>query len=289
MIIVELLGGLGNQLFQYAAGMALARRLGVPLKLDISAFDRYQLRRYELCKFRISAPIATPDEVRRLAPTGNRISRALWRLRHGASRAYCEEKGFVYDPKFLELQDPSYLRGYWQVPRYFEPIADQLRSEFQLKTSPEGRNRELISAMRGCSSVAVHVRRGDYVSNPEAAKFHGICGLEYYETAAERMVSVVNDARFFVFSDEPDWCKVHLRLPGPVTYVNNNSPDNGEEDLRLMSSCRNHIIANSSFSWWGAWLGRSPIQKVFAPARWVLAESQQASDILPDGWEKVGH
>ena len=145
----------------------------------------------------------------------------------------------------------------------------------------------MAAEIAACNAVSLHVRRGDYAADPVVTSMHGLCPLDYYDRAVEYVLGRVSDPAFFLFSDDPDWVREHLKLRGSVSVVDHNGPDSGSEDLRLMSLCRHHIIANSTFSWWGAWLDPRPDKLVIAPKRWFADESLDTSDLLPAGWVKL--
>jgi glycosyl transferase family 11 len=297
VITVRLQGGLGNQMFQYAAGYALARRLSVPLRLDLSWYREVTGRRYGLDVFSITGRIATDDEVRRegIRPPG-RIARGLSQLRAqlgarlgvraSARPGYVREPGFPFWPGFLELADGSTLDGYWQSERYFAEVAEPLRGEFAMREAPDPANLRTLDAIRAGESVAVHVRRGDYQSDPHTRRYHGTTSPEYYQAAVRRMLAITKDPRFYVFSDDPDWAEAHLAFGAPTTCVRQDAPERDHEDLRLMSAARHHIIANSTFGWWGAWLAGAPGQTVIAPRAWFM-DGPDARDVVPARWERI--
>lgn len=290
MICVRLNGGLGNQLFQYATGRALALRHGCELLLDVSdlrATARHVTpRQFELDHFSHQARVATAAETRRLA-----WLRRVPALSHWVSpwRTYVE-RGWGYNATFAELPDRTYLVGYWQSPRYFASVAGQIAAELSAARPLSPASEAVAEAMSLGQSVALHVRRGDYVSLASAASLHGALSLPYYEAALQRVREQVEGARYFVFSDDIDWCREHLPLGAPeAVYLGHNTGADAWQDLLLMASCRHHIIANSSFSWWGAWLadqrhGES-CHAVIAPARWFAGQpGEDLSDRFPTHW-----
>jgi hypothetical protein len=283
MIVVRLLGGLGNQLFQYAAGRRLARARKCELKLDVTAFDEYRLRTYRLGNFSIAEKFATPEEIGSLRARG--IRRAMLRVspRLGP-RAHALERSFRFDPSVLERSAPAYLDGYWQSPKYFQDVDPIIRADLKARLPAEGENARLLQEIGSVSSVAVHVRRGDYAADPRTRMVHGVLPPGYYEDAIAYLKGKVKEPRYFVFSDDTTWARKNLRLDGPATFVAHNGPDADHEDLRLMAACRHHVIANSTFSWWGAWLGKRPGQIVVGPRRWFNADDDRARDLWPDGW-----
>ena len=291
MIIVKLAGGIGNQMFQYAAGRQLSLKLGVDLKLDISWFATQNLRAYALGSFDIIENFTFPEEVALLtAQKGKTLKRVLsriLRIPQNLTSTYIREKQFHFDPAISNLPDRVYLDGYWQSELYFADIEDVLHKEFVVKTLQEGKDSELAELMAPCESVSLHIRRGDYLSNSIANSVLGTCNLDYFYRSVEQLTLTVSNPHFFVFSDEPEWARDNLKLPHPTTFVDHNSPEKACEDLRLMSQCKHHIIANSSFSWWGAWLAKNKDKVVIAPKKWFNNPEIKTDDLLPDTWIRI--
>jgi hypothetical protein len=288
MIVTRVIGGLGNQMFQYAAGRALARRLGVPLRIDSSGFRSYSVHDYCLHHFALKAVEAEDGDV----PNGraeSRWARALRRLGVGTELKVFRERGFAFDSEVNMLPDDTYLDGYWQSERYFSDMEGELRRDFEIVTPPTTQNAEWLTRIRSdAGSVSIHVRRGDYVTNASANAVHGTCTLEYYMRAA-RHVADKTDAppTFYVFSDDPDWVAANLHLGYETTYVRHNDAAHNYEDLRLMSACRHHVIANSTFSWWGAWLNSARDKRVVAPVQWFRDEKMDTRDLMPPSWTRL--
>lgn len=298
MIMVRLMGGLGNQMFQYAAGRALADRLGSRLLLDTSYFDQQPAtdtpRSYELQVYPVRAEVATAvdlSRVRRSAPGRRARLRAALRAvlpPWKPGLRWVGEQNLDSPAAFSDLPDNCYLDGYWQSEQYFAPIRAALLQEFRLPHPPTRVNREWLDRIGAQPHpVAVHVRRGDYVTNPHAAAFHGLCDADYYLEGAALLRQRHGPLHFFVFSDDPDWCRSSLQLPGTMDVVDANPPGQGWEDLRLMRSCRHFIIANSSFSWWGGWLGQAADKTVVAPRRWFLSGTVDTWCLIPNTWIRV--
>lgn len=287
MIVTRLIGGLGNQMFQYAVGRALAARRGVPVAIDRRGFAEYKVHAYGLDNFALAAQDA-PDWALPRSAGGGRVQRLLRRLRGTGPLKLVVESGMAFDPTIVTLPDNVYLDGYWQSERYFADMADTIRADFQVRHAPSAANAEWLQRIGDSLSVSIHVRRGDYVSNPAANKFHGTCGLDYYERAiADIRARVDGEPVFFVFSDDPDWTRDNLNFAGCVQhFIRDNDAATNYEDLRLMAACRHHIIANSTFSWWGAWLNPRADKTVIAPARW-FAETRDTSDLLPQEWVRL--
>jgi len=293
MIIVKLMGGLGNQMFQYAAARRLAFANCAVLKVDLSWFKESAgvatPRHYELHALAIEENFATPEEVNRLVSgAANPVRRIAGRLISSLSRkAYIRESHFHFTPSLLILSGDVYLEGYWQSEKYFDDVTDIIRREFTVKNAPDEWNRRIGEAVSETDSVSLHMRRGDYVASKVASDYHGVCSLDYYHAAISKITGQLRTPHFFIFSDDPAWAKENLQVDHPATFVDHNDPDHGFEDLRLMSLCKHHIIANSSFSWWGAWLGSDPHKIVIAPKRWFNDERIDISDLLPDSWLRM--
>ena len=245
MIISYIMGGIGNQLFQYAAGLRLARKHKTQLKLDTTFYALDNLRSYALDQFNITATVATPDEIQ-------------------CAKKILERAGDDFMPEVLDCPDDVWLYGYWQHEEYFADVADELRREFTLR-QPLGataqRWREKISAAQ--CSVSVHVRHGDFIYNPINATF-AVLPLKYYRDCIDRLKREHSNIKLFVFSDDLNWCRENFRFGVPIEFVTGDGLTDLDE-FRLMSSCQHNVIANSTFSRWAAWLNHNPNKKVFAP------------------------
>ncbi|MDC0737948.1 alpha-1,2-fucosyltransferase [Cognatishimia sp. SS12] len=278
MIYTRFHGRTGNQMFQYAAGRALALRLGTSLAID----DRYALHRGEKSLTRVfSLATETPMD---LPPAQHsaKLRYHLWRA-FGRTPRFYREPSLGFDPTVLALPDNSYLHGYWQSEKYFTDHADAIRSDFTFP-APSGQNADLAAQIGETLSVSLHVRRGDYVSNAS----HVVCAQPYYDAALAALLPQLEAApQIFVFSDDPDWARNNLKLPGTPIVIDHNGDAQDYEDMRLMSLCRHNIIANSSFSWWGAWLNQNPQRTVIAPKRWFGKDALSNPDIWAVGWTKV--
>ena len=274
MIVAELAGGLGNQLFQYAAARTVADRLGTELGLDIRTCRAADSRAYALGPYAIRAHVVPDDDLR-----GLRTHRPLrWMLTTGA----IERIGTLFRPAALShfarviegraryarlehVTDGSWLAGYWQSERHFAAAGDRLRADLAvLALSKEGAALEAHVVGMECP-VAVHVRRGDYAMVPSTRAYHGLCSVEYYRAAMDRIRATLPRSRFVFFSEDPDWVTQSLGAEADL-IVRLHDGQRPHEDLHLMTRCRAHVISNSTFGWWGAWLAGSP--RVIAPARW---------------------
>lgn len=279
MIYTRLHGGMGNQLFQYAAGRALAARLGVDLCVDDRILADKGLRN-------CAQHFAWNHRTSQTLPPSKRESLlryGLWRA-FGLSPKLRREQGLGFNLAFETWGDDSYLHGYWQSERYFAPIADQLRDELVIQTAPSADNARMAERIQASPSVSLHVRRGDYLQ----IAAHQVCGEAYYQRAIVELAETAGiEPEVFVFSNDPDWARDHLPLPFKKTVVDLNGAETDYEDLRLMSLCQHNVIANSSFSWWGAWLNANPGKVVAAPSRWFGVPDLSNPDIWPEGWLKI--
>jgi hypothetical protein len=282
-IVVALEGGLGNQMFQYAAGRALALRTGASLALDVRPLLRHGQRSYGLGDFQLSPDlelltVGSPLRVGRL--------RRLFRRLTGGEQTF-REASFAYDERISSAAAPIRLEGYFQSERYFATVADELRKDFlprpALLTEIDALAARLLPSD---PCVSLHVRRGDY-ANPATMAVHGLMEPEYYERALRAVTERVGQVTVCVFTDEPAWVRANLRLPAETRFVSEHTRT-ALQDLVLMSRCTHHITANSSFSWWGAWLNPRPDKMVITPARWFQpAAGLDARDLRPAGWLKA--
>ena len=303
MITVSLIGGLGNQMFQYAAGKALAERHGVALALDISGFSVQQHhapRSFLLDHLCVPEAelVNTPADAEKpinnyvLSLWKQRIDRLLRRANLPSlpnSDTRYREPHYHYDPAFETLGPQASLFGYFQSERYFSSIAEILRTCFSPREPLGAAAAEVFARIeRSRLPVSVHVRRGDYL-NPGTAEFHGILKEPYYREAISRIETALGEATdFFVFSDDPAAAEQVLNFL-PVSRINHacGDPQRPWEDMALMARCQHHVIANSSFSWWGAWLNGSTRKIVVAPRAWFAsAELKKINmvDLYPSGW-----
>lgn len=292
MIIVRLLGGQGNQMFQYAMGRAIAYQRKDLLKLDISEFAQNKLRKYALSHFKIQEHIATPFEMNEiLEQSRSHIPRSLQtfvnRIIPYYKRPLYREQNFHYDPYVWNAPPNVIFSGYWQTERYFKQIENIIRQDFQLKDIPDELNHEMANLMQVSDSISLHVRRGDYVTNPVTHEFHGLCSPKHYQKAIQIVQDKIDNPVFFVFSDDMEWVKQNMNIPCKCYYITNNTAKKDYLDMWLMSQCKHHIIANSSFSWWGAWLGGLDDSLTIAPKKWFQDPHIETRDLLPEPWQTV--
>jgi hypothetical protein len=285
MIIVRVTGGLGNQLFQYAAGYALSARLGVDLKLDLSAYTQEGMRQFQLDKFHTSIHPATKQET--VPFTGlSLLQRAYYRLRPPYRRPVYKQPGFGYDPHFSQAGDGRYLKGYWQSWKFFEPVSGQLRNLYRLREEHTREVTAFAESLRRRETVSVHIRRGDY-NNPEALAYHGLLSAAYYNAALQKIKTMHPGAEILFFSDDIEWVRAHVQTDLPHRFVTGILTRTALEDFHLMQHCMHHIIANSSFSWWAAWLNPHREKTVIAPQAWFSTTKNDTRDILPPAWIRL--
>jgi len=287
-VIARLEGGLGNQLFQYAAARSLADRLGCDLSLDLRDLQGVVQHPFQLGRYGIRASTATSDEMEHLPDWKNsRLGRIRSQLSQQLPFAFSFPvfwpQSFAFDPRFDRISKPVFLVGYWQTEKYFAWNRAHILRDIQL-ISPLRADTPMLDHIRSTNSVSLHIRRGDYISNPDAAKFHGLCDLTYYHAAVADMSARRGDISVFVFSDEPAWARENLKLEVPTYYVEGDACGDAHTDLELMSLCKHHIIANSSFSWWGAWRSATKEHSVIAPVRWFLDAGTDTRDVVPYSW-----
>ncbi len=285
MIIIKLMGGLGNQMFQYASAYAIAKRNRTSLAIDTSWYtdsnSTVWTMSYELDCFNLSSKLISPDRFMLVDAVKRRPSRPLSKKK---VVAYVED-GLPFDPSVLKAGSDLRLDGYWQSEKYFKDFRADILKEFSFKSAPEKDNAKLAQSIKETTAVSLHVRRGDYANHAKTNSVHGLMTLEYYRRAIDVISKRVKNPHFFVFSDEPEWCKENLPIKQPHTFVSGNKK--GCYDMQLMTQCKHHILANSSFSWWGAWLNPSTEKIVIAPKKWFNDESLNSSDLVPEAWERV--
>lgn len=290
-------GGLGNQMFQYALGRALSLRLNAPLNINISAFAKpvgaaHNAWRIPLFPFALGDNIcveaAPPSRHHHIRRRIKLFVRDKWHHKLPIFSDIIIEPHFEYWGDVANVRAPAHLYGYWQSEKYFLDQTDQIRKDFTFPPLPAGEALRVAAHICACpEAVSVHIRRGDYVSNSEALAFHGLLGPEYYRAALAHIRATLGNTTVFLFSDDPQWVRDNFDPCGhTVKVVDLNLPESPQHDMHLMSLCRHHIIANSSFSWWGAWLG-SPSGIIVAPKRWFADPSVNTNDIYPPAWARL--
>lgn len=279
-VITKIIGGLGNQIFQYACGYSLARNLNIELKLDVQAFQKYTLHNLSLQSLKINNQNATPREINKL--------RKKW-LIYPNHRNVFKERQFSYDPEFQNISHAVYLDGYWQSERYFQKYRNELIEILKPRKAVSEYTQKILQEINNTTSISMHIRRGDYVNNEITNSIHGTCDLSYYHNAQNFLLENIDkkNAKIFVFSDDIPWAKNSIKSKFPLYFVDGNDASRNYEDMYLMSSCNHNIIANSSFSWWGAWLNNNSKKIVIAPDRWFTSLTHDTKDLIPDNWIKL--
>lgn len=292
MIIVKLKGGLGNQMFQYAFGRRIAIESNSVLKLDITSFkyDKVYGRKYSLDCFNISENIATENELlKSKILTGDSYFSKFLRLSTKLipyTRRYIinERASFQYDSRLLLRKYQNvYFDGYWQNEKYFKSIEAVIRKEFMLKDVLKNDILNRVPIIQNTNSVAIHIRYYNVVK----AKDIEMIPLDYYYKSIKYLTGKLENMHLFVFSDNLEWAKNNLIFPYPTTFVNNNENKHDYEDMILMSLCKHQIIANSTFSWWAAWLNTNPKKAVLCPKEWFRNDPRDTSDLIPKSWVRI--
>jgi hypothetical protein len=301
MIVVRLMGGLGNQMFEYAAGLRLAARHRTELKLDLTfLLDRtprpnFVFRDLDLDVFPIAIEAASDSEVRRFRSLAGDGRPSLLRraMNKFARETVYIERAPEFDAVVLDLPDNTYLEGYFQDERYFADVRDEVRRRFTLP--PAGAaigvaTRALADRIRADDAICLNVRRGDYVTNPEAAKFHGVCSKSYYDRGVSELRRRGVTGKVYVFSDDVDWCRDAFPEADGFTVVGHeHDGERFELKLWLMSLCSHFVIPNSSYGWWAAWLSTTAGKLVVRPSRWFRDPGRAAVNVCPRDWIAVSN
>lgn len=292
--IVRFNGGLGNQMFQYAFACALADKFNVEILFDFAFFneiklnDNFTTRVFELDVFDVCCKAASKEVLDKIKHPDfeSKFKRSLAKMfpqKYGVNYIR-EKKSYIFDKKLLTSPDYICYDGYFQNEKYFKHLRESLLEKFTLKVPLDERNQIVLNKILETNSVSIHIRRGDYVNLESTHKIHGVCSLEYYKKAIEDIAKKIKNPHFFLFSDDIGWVIKNLKLEYPFTVVDFNQ-GKGWFDLNLMKHCKHNITANSSFSWWGAWLNENPEKIVIAPKKWTL--QNQNFDIVPREWIKL--
>ncbi len=295
MITVFLRGGLGNQMFQYALGLTLAKKNDSALLLDTvflsDKFPRkdFAYRTFDLDIFTLTPHLTPLSYLADSLPVpglylGIDLAFATMKNALGIQNILREKNNF-FDPLVLRTKGNLFLFGRWQSERYFEEVANEARSAFKFRYPLEGEAASVGDLIETANAISIHIRRGDFATSQTVVKLMGSTDLAYYERAARYMAERVKNPHFFVFSDDVKWCEEHLRTGFVTTYVAVAGPK-GAYHMDLMSRCKHNIIANSTFSWWGAWLNDDPNKIVVAPKKWFADETEEG-DIVPKSWVRL--
>ena len=287
MIIVNLKGGLGNQMFQYALGRHLALKNKDILKLNTQNLTTAKeqgniYRPFDLESFCIYKEIAEVSEIEKVQYPYGTFSKINSLIRRKVFKRY----NIIFDKKFLNLSGNIYLDGYWQSPNYFDSIRKTLLEDFKLNDGLSASGKIIEDSIKSTNSVSLHVRRGDYVQNSRVLDEYGICSVSYYERALSEIAKLYSDYTVYVFSDDIEWVKNNLQFKNSsVVFIKDESITSAQE-LYLMSKCKHNIIANSTFSWWGAWLNNNPDKIVIAPTPW-FDKVIYDKNLIPSSWKQI--
>jgi hypothetical protein len=285
---------MGNQMFQYSCGRALAIRYNTDLCLDISNLVKngpngHTSRSFELEVFDLDSSVADSKMIRALKPFIYRlinVASLIIRSKGIQTDRYFVEHGSGYNSAINNISRDCYLSGYWQSQKYFIEIEDIIRNDFKFRKNIEGRNSLWLEKIRNSNSISLHIRRSDYVNNM-FHDIHGTCSLNYYNEAIQYIINSVQYPYFFIFSDDVEWARNNLKIEHPCEFIFGNTGKSSFIDMRLMSMCKHNIIANSSFSWWGAWLNPNPDKIIVAPKKWLIDSSVNTKDLIPFNWIRI--
>lgn len=278
-IFVKFIGGLGNQMFQYAFGLSLEKRCKAKVYYDKSFFDIKGSRNYELNNFKL-----------KLKTTNNWLLKFNECIKPRQKKIIKETEDSIYNEKFYNLKNYNFYDGYFQTYKYFDDYRNDILKAFELKTPLNEENEKMLKKIKSSNSVSLHVRRTDYLYKEEL-KIRGVCDLDYYGKAIKYIEKNIKAPHFFVFSDDITWCLEHLKFQSKYTFVDINDAQSGYFDMFLMKNCKHNIIANSSFSWWGAWLNEHNNKIVIAPKIWMIrwneTEENAGRDLIPSDWIRI--
>lgn len=286
MIITRIKGGLGNQMFQYAITKSMAQRNNDVYKLDISFYPKQTLRTYELNLFNIDETIATEQEcieLREKKGLFRKITKKLNALINRQSSYVKEKEDLIFDEEIYSLKGNIYLDGYWQNEKYIKHIQEQLIKDFTPKGVISMEAKYYLKDIKNTNSVSMHIRRGDYVNNSQTNNFHGVCDIEYYNKAVNYLKEKVIKPVYYIFSDDIAWCKNNFDFLENKIFIDDTK--SAIDDLELMKRCKHNIIANSSFSWWGAWLNENSNKIVITPKVWLNAKIDL--HLAPEEWIRL--
>ncbi len=288
MIIIQLKGGLGNQMFQYALYRELLHR-GKKVKIDdVTGFVNDELRIPVLDRFGIEYEKATREEVVAITDSKMDIFSRIRRKLTGRKTSRIDETEGIFDPRILEVEQ-AYLVGYWQSDKYFRSpeVISELQEIFAKRPQEimhDSVSWSTLQQIECCESVSIHVRRTDYLDE-EHIKIHNLCTEQYYKNAISMVRAEHPNAVFFIFTDDKEWCKEHFKGHNFINVELQEGEFTDIADMLLMSRCKHHIMANSSFSWWSAWIGDTPEKMVIAPEKWI--NNKKMDDIYTERMTKV--
>ncbi len=293
MQIIKIMGGLGNQMFEYAFAKAYSMLNQCNVLLDLSWFEEVKnisdnvvaKRVYELQNFYLTPCFATKEQclpfvkLHKLYIPG--CIRNYFGIPKYVNKTTKEKKGQYFEPKFLKYKKNIYFEGYFQTEKYFKIFRKELLKDFSLKTELNDKNKKMLEQIKSTNAISLHVRHGDYLNLQNHFK---ICSLDYYKNAINLIIQKVENPHFYIFSDDIDWVRKNFNLNHHITIVDINSSNEGYFDLELMKNCKHNITANSSFSWWGAWLNENPDKIIITPKTWFVNGDEERIDRIPEDW-----
>jgi len=290
IITVNIIGGLGNQMFQFAFGYAVSKESNSKIKLEVSGFNSYNQRHYALDLFNVKENSELKPKydflINKINSKHNSLlskvsSKLLRELLRFTKFYFQERERFVFDQNVFNIKTNTFFYGYWQNEKYFKKYRKELLEIFKLK-GIHSQTKEYQQKIIKSESVSLHIRRGDYLNS-----IHGTCDMKYYKQAVTEILKINKQANFFIFSDDISWVKNNLDFIDHKTLVLLESDIPDHEEMYLMSQCKHNIIANSSFSWWGAWLNQNSDKKVIAPKKWFNSSTLDTKDLIPASWVRL--
>lgn len=291
---MQLKGGIGNQLFQYSLGRQLSIKNQTELKLDISFYDDETLEDFLLphSKFLIKDfdtryTLCSESEKAKLVNKSRLFLSRVKRKINPYNTNLFIEKSLKFDPAVLSLPKDVFLTGWFQSEKYFFQIKELLKKELLFKKLQGNAHKQMAQKITSLNSVSIHVRRGDYFKNAEHTKYFGILNLNYYKKCVEYINNRVSNPHYFIFSDDVSWVVENFKIAGNKTIVDLKNESSAVGDMHLMSLCKHNVIANSSYSWWAAWLNNNVNKIVMAPSPWFGTDTERVNDMVPNDWIKM--
>lgn len=274
---MSIVGGLGNQLFQYATAYSISKKLNYKLVIDVSSYEKYDIHPLRLDNLSCEAEFFYKKNIFEkiiYSPRLNKINPFIY-----------TENCLSYNKAVFNVRDNTRLYGFFQSEKYFKCYRDDLLKQFKPDSDTLRKYDKLIKSIKRDSSLSIHIRRGDYVTNSSALKVHGLCNHDYFNSAVSYINGIKNIKYIYIFSDDIVWCKENISFDGEIKFMEEKNPP--EIDMYLMSLCENNIISNSTFSWWGAWLNKNSNKVVIAPKDWFKTSNLNSIDIIPNDWIKL--
>ncbi len=284
-LIIKLEGGLGNQMFQYAYAKAMEYKFGYDVMFEMSFFNitRRRTRPYSLNLFNTKPKfLSNPFDII-LTRFMFLLNKKHFNVKPMFGLTFRELSSVSYQDDVANIKPNTFICGHYQTEKYFKTIEKVIKNDFKFKVEPDEENKQLIKDIKSKNSISIHIRRGDYLKKRNQQTFYE-CSAKYYKRALSYIAKRVENPVIYVFSDDIKWVEENLKIPYEHVYVNVNSGQKSYEDMRLMSLCKHNIIANSTFSWWGAWLNENPDKIVICPDKWLKLADVNQEDFKADGW-----